>query len=169
MNLPIIDLVFFIIIFACAILAALKGFINELFNRMTPVVAVWMAILFYKQLAVPLLPYVKVLLLATIISFLIIFIVVFILVKLIQQIAGSLTHNKILEQLDKTLGFVFGAIEGLAIVALILILLKSQPWFDVSGLIDGSLFYSLFSRFIAMAKIPFVPANASASLWYLHV
>lgn len=148
-QLPIIDFVFFVVVAAFAIIACFKGFVNELFDRGAPIIAVWSAIFGYKFLAAKLLPYVHFPVLANIFGFLIVFILVFLIVKVIQQVVGKIFEGKILGQLNRILGFAFGVVEGLAIVTLVLIILTVQPWFDVSSVLEGSIFYKIFGIFLA--------------------
>ncbi len=147
MTLPIIDFVFFVILFAMAMVGSFKGFIRELFDKGAPVIGVWTAILFYRKLSKPLLAYVRIPVLSAIIAFIVIFILAFLIVKIVQQIVGNIFGGHLFRQLDHTLGFFFGLLEGFALIAIILIVLTSQPWFDVSSLLDGSLFYKIFLKF----------------------
>ena len=149
-QLPIIDLVFFVVVTAFAIIACIKGFVDELFDRGAPIIAVWSAIFGYKVLAVKLLPYVRFPVLANIFAFILVFILVFLIVKVIQQVVGKIFEGKILGQLNRLLGFAFGVVEGLAIVAVVLIILTSQPWFDVSPILNGSIFYRMFQVFLTI-------------------
>ncbi len=149
-QLPIIDFVFFVVVAAFAIIACVKGFVDELFDRGAPLIAVWLAIFGYKMLAVKLLPYVRYPVLSNIFGFLLVFILVFLVVKVIQQIVGKIFEGKILGQLNRLLGFAFGIVEGLAIVALVLIILTAQPWFDVAPILSGSIFYRMFQVFLTV-------------------
>ena len=69
---------------------------------------------------------------------------------IIRQLVSSIFENEIFSSLDKVLGFVFGVLEGLAIVAVILIILSGQTWFDVSKLLDSSVIYKLLKGIIAV-------------------
>ena len=106
--------------------------------------------------------------LANIFAFVLVFILVFLIVKVIQQVVGKIFEGKILGQLNRLLGFAFGIVEGLAIVALVLIILTVQPWFDVSPILTGSIFYKIFQIFLANTSLP-VPQKgaASTSAWLL--
>lgn len=151
MSLPIIDLVFILIIAACVVSASCKGFINEVFDKGAPVLGIWAAVLFYRQLAEPLLQYVRIVTLANILGFAIVFIIVFLAIKIVQQIIGNIFEGKIFRQLDRSLGFLFGFLEGIALVAIIFIVLQIQPWFDVSRLLAGSIFYRVLK---SVADLP---------------
>ncbi len=150
MNLPIIDFIFIGIIVLCAIIALIRGFINEIFGMGVPIASAWLAILLYKFLLPTFSSFIKTYILAVIVSFLVVFIATFLVLKIIQVILKKIFEAKILSSLDRFLGFVFGLIEGFAFVAIILIILTAQPWFDVSSLLNGSIFYKLLSKIIAV-------------------
>ena len=148
MNLPIVDLFFILIIVLCALVCLFKGFVASVFNKAAPIVALWAAVLGWRTLSAMLKDTIKISLLNYIASFLIIFIAVFVLVKILQMILGNIFEGRILGSLDRTLGFFFGIVEGLVIVLLIMIILTAQPWFDVSGIFTGSIFYKIFAPIV---------------------
>ncbi len=150
MQLPIIDLFFILVIALCALSCLIKGFVDSVFNKASPILALLAGVLFYKFLLPLIEPYIKVKILAAVLSFLLIFVFVFILAKIIQMILGNIFEGRILGSLDRTLGFMFGLVEGFALVALILIIMVTQPWFDVSKALEGSLFFSLLKGLIAI-------------------
>lgn len=150
MNLPTIDFIFIGIIVLCSIIALIRGFINEIFGMGVPIVSAWSAILLYKFLLPTFSDLIKIYVAAVVVSFLIIFIATFLVLKIIQAIIKKIFETKILSSLDRVLGFAFGLLEGLAFVAIILIILTAQPWFDVSSLLNGSIFYRILSGIIAV-------------------
>ncbi len=149
MSLPFIDFVFIVIIAACALGASLKGFVNEVFDKGAPVLGIWAAVLFRGMLAQPLLQYVKIPAVAEVLGFVIVFVTVFLVIKIAQQLVGNIFADKIFRQLDHTLGFFFGLAEGVALVAIVLIVLIVQPWFNVDGLIGGSIFYRILRGLVS--------------------
>ena len=164
MTFSVLDLVFLIIILSFAVIALIKGFVSELFGKGAPVLSVWIAILTYKLLLPSLECAIKIHILAVIVSFLIIFFVCYLILMIVKSILKKLVDNEILGGLNKFLGFVFGIIEGLALVLIILLLLSSQPWFDVSSLLEGSVFYRIFSPLlISSAQTISGAVNSAAS------
>ena len=143
MSLPIIDLVFIVIIVVFAILASIKGFVGEVFDRGAPVISVWLAVLTYKRVAAPLKQHIQIPIIANILAFVLVFILAFVIIKIVQQLIGKIVEGKILKQLDHTLGFAFGVLEGLAVVALLF-----QPWFQLGNLLDGSIFASILAKIL---------------------
>ena len=149
MSVQIIDIIFFAIVIFFAVCGLMKGFVDMVFNKLAPIASIWAAILFYKMLSSYLEPYISHTVARYVLSFFMIFAGFFIVVKVIQKVVGSIFKTVILNQLNRTLGFFMGIIEALAIIVLILIVLGIQPWFNVSGFLENSLFYSLFNSFTA--------------------
>ncbi len=72
------------------------------------------------------------------------FIVCFILGFLVMKLIAKLLHEGLeaakLDVVDKILGLILGIGEGLVVVSLLLLVLDMQDFFDVEGLLSGSLF-----------------------------
>ena len=58
-------------------------------------------------------------------------------------------ESDIMKGLDRGLGFLFGVVEGLVYVGLILVVLYAQPWFNVNGLLDKSFFHNLLGALLS--------------------
>lgn len=149
MTFAFIDLVFGVIILALAIAGTLKGFVAELFGKAAFILGLIVAVLFYGKLHPYVARWVSVDFFAQAIAFILLFVVTFLLVKIVQHIIGSFFQSEIMSGLNRALGFFLGVIEGLLVVAVILIALNAQPWFDISGLLEGSFFSKIMSGLIA--------------------
>lgn len=143
-----IDVVFGILILIVAIAGLVNGFRKEVFGKVTPVVSCVLSFLFYQRLVEPVESYVKNHILSVILSFLLIFIIVFIVMKIIELVIDKIFGGEIFKSLDRTLGFFFGIIEGMALVCIILMILRVQPWFDMSRIFEGSFCVKFFGNFI---------------------
>ncbi len=143
MNFAIIDWVFSIIILIFAVSGLIKGFIDNVFGKIAFVAGILLAYLFYKDIATGLLKDIKIPVVANIISFLLIFVVTFLVIKIIQMIVAKVFEWSILKSLDRTLGFIFGIVEGAAVVCLIVFLLSAQPFFNTQTLFEGSFYFNL--------------------------
>lgn len=152
MSFTIIDWVFSLIILAFAIGGIIKGFIDNIFGKLALVLGIFIAILFYKNIAALLLKDIKFPFAANIIAFLLIFVVVFLVVKIIQMIVSKVFEWSILKSLDRTLGFFFGIVEGAVVICLIILLLDAQPFINVNSLFDGSFYYNLVSTLLTARK-----------------
>ena len=58
-------------------------------------------------------------------------------------------ESDIMKGLDRALGFIFGVVEGVVYVSLILVVLYAQPWFNVSGLLQNSFFNNLLGTLLS--------------------
>lgn len=118
MSFTVIDWVFSIIILIFAISGIIKGFIDNVFGKIAFIAGIILAYLFYKDIATGLLKDIKVPYAANIIAFLLIFVVTFLIIKIVQMIVAKVFEWSILKNLDRTLGFIFGIVEGAAVVSL---------------------------------------------------
>ena len=143
MNFAIIDWIFSIVILLFAISGIIKGFIDNIFGKIAFVAGILLAYFFYKDVATGLLKDIKVPVAANIIAFLLIFVVTFLVIKIVQMIVAKVFEWSILKSLDRTLGFIFGIVEGAAVVCLVVFLLNAQPFFDTKGLFEGSFYYNI--------------------------
>ena len=149
MNIAIIDLVFLGIILWFVIVATIKGLIAEVFGKAAFVVGILIGLLFANDLYPSVVIWVPIPFVAQILSFILIFIAVFLAIKILQLLLGSLFSGEVLGSLNRALGFFFGLAEGLIIVSFVLIILHLQPWFDVSSLLDNSIFDVFLGNFIS--------------------
>jgi len=141
-NLPVIDYVFIALILLMVIHGYFKGFVEEIFSWATIILALWMAVLFYAPggafIRTMIMENVRVV--PEVLAFVAIFIIVTAVLKLLKRLLKDVIEGAKLQSLDKILGVIFGAIEGLAITTLILFVLRVQPLFDASNIIGESVF-----------------------------
>lgn len=145
MNLSPLDFIFILLIAFFALSAFIRGFINEVFGKISVFLALGAAVLFSPKFE----PYVHQSIqneiLSKVISFLLIFIVCFLAIKILQSILSKIFSCSILRSLDRVLGFALGLVEGIIVVAFIVLLLVKQTWFDVSGITKNSLFFEILN------------------------
>ncbi len=146
-----IDIGFLIIILVFAIVALKKGFLDELFSKISVIAGLALAIIFTPKLDVFVHNSIKNETLSKVVSFFLIFIVVFLVICIIQQIIRKVFSGEIMAGLDKTLGFLLGVAEGLVVTVFVIAVLKVQPWFDLSSIFTDSFFYKILGGFV---KIP---------------
>lgn len=130
----------------------LAGFIAEFFSKAAVIVGAAGAVILYRQLV----PFIESaagdVLFPEIIAFLSIFLVLYLAVKLVQNFAGNIFQGDSLANLDRALGFFLGLVEGLLVVAVILIAMRMQPWFDFSSVTKGSVFMRLLDPFLSAPR-----------------
>lgn len=129
MMFTFVDLLFTLVVILFALAGAVRGLIREVFGKLAVVLAVLVAISFFGVLAVQLSAVIPNPIGASVVAFLLLFVVTFIVVKVVQLLLGAVFRGEILGSLNRTLGFFFGALEGLVLVALILLVGTVQPWF----------------------------------------
>jgi membrane protein required for colicin V production len=139
----IIDLVFVGLIGLFMIRCYLKGFITEVLSMAAVVLGFLAALFFYKNGGA----FLKnqfwhdtSIVLSEIAAFAALFIFVFVIVKIIEKMLVNIIDAVSLTKFDSYLGIVFGLAEGLAVVSLILFLLKIQPLFDSTAMLNDSVF-----------------------------
>lgn len=149
MTFTFVDVVFAVIILALAIAGAVKGFVAELFGKAALVLGLIVAVLFYSKLYPYIARWISIDFFAQAVAFLLLFIATYLLVKILQHVIGSFFQSEIMSGLNRTLGFFLGVVEGVLVVAVVLIAMYAQPWFDIGSLFDGSFFANILSGIIA--------------------
>lgn len=143
MTFTVVDWVFSLIILLFAVGGVIKGFIDNVFGKIAFVAGILLGYLFYKDIANGLLKDIKVPLAANVIAFLLIFVVVFLVIKIVQMIVARVFQWSILKSLDRTLGFIFGLVEGAVIVCLIIFLLTAQPFININPIFEDSFYVNI--------------------------
>lgn len=77
-----------------------------------------------------------------VIAFIICFVLGFLIMKLIEKLIREGLEAANLDIFDRVLGLVLGIAEGLAVVALVLVVMEIQPFFDARAILSESLFAS---------------------------
>ena len=151
-NIPVIDLVFVILIVLMIIHGYTKGFISEVFSWATPILAIGSAVFFYRRCSVCIrekfVAMQDVKYLPEIIAFIGLFIIVMIFIRMVEYALKNIIKGAKLDGLNKIVGLLFGIVEGIAIVAIILFVLSVQPFFDTSKIIGDSFFAEILLPFI---------------------
>ncbi|GHV17699.1 hypothetical protein FACS189493_5780 [Spirochaetia bacterium] len=166
MKLEIIDIIFIVLILIMVIRAGLRGFIEELMSMAAVVLGLGGAFFFYSRGGVyirgkfmgdtPVLP--------EILAFVVLFLIVFLAVKLLEYILRDIIDRVNLDGVDHFLGLLFGVVEGVVLVALILLVISIQPLFDPAPLLENSVFARFLLPFIASVGQSPIPGGAEANV-----
>lgn len=152
MNVTFFDTLFTLIVILSASVGAVRGLIREVFGKLAVVLAVLVAISFFGVLAVQLAAVIPNPIGASAVAFLLLFVVTFIVVKIVQLMLGAVFRGEILGSLNRTLGFFFGALEGLVLVALILLVSTVQPWFaELRETMYACFYWHLLGGFLGLS------------------
>jgi membrane protein required for colicin V production len=132
-----IDVVILALIALSAILSLFRGFVREAVALTTWLVALWVAMAFYEDLATILSQWIPVPSAQKITAFAVLFICVLLVGAIINFLAGRLVDKTGLTGTDKMLGIVFGVARGGVIVAILVLLagltpLPQDPWWQDS-------------------------------------
>jgi membrane protein required for colicin V production len=142
----ILDIIFAVLILLLVIRCALRGLIKELLIMASWVLGILGGIFFHKNGAafirtkilagVPVLP--------EILAFIGIFLIVFLVMRFLERILKDIVEGVNLGDADHALGVLFGLVEGIALVGILLLGLTVQPLFDEGPLLESS----IFARFL---------------------
>ncbi len=133
-----LDLVLLALILLFALRCYFRGFVAELLSMAAVILGVFLAILFYRPAGELLAKYLALDSFTEVLGFAVVFLLVFLLIKILQGVLRSVVENINLQNLDRGLGFLLGAAEGFLFVSLLLMLMRLQPVFDVTSLMEGS-------------------------------
>lgn len=136
----ILDYIFLAIIGILGLRCLFRGLISELLSAAAMVGGLFAGVVFHRPVGDWLSGMANLGGFSVIAGFLLSFAVVFFIVKIIERSLRTVFENLQLEALDRVLGLVFGLVEGLILSALILLILRYQPIFDLSALLEGSVF-----------------------------
>jgi membrane protein required for colicin V production len=157
MKLAIIDIVFIVLIFILVRRGGLRGFIMETMSMAAVVLGILAAFLFYKPGAA----FVRTKILADmqvvpeLIAFVALIAIVFVSIKILEHIIQNMISRvNLLGGLNKALGRVFGLLEGLLLVSLLLFVINIQPFFDPALLLEHSLFAQFLNPLVGQLRLP---------------
>ena len=146
----VIDIVFIILIALMFIHGFIKGLITQVFSWAALVLSIWAAILlfpaggaFIRERAME-----NIRVVPELLAFIGIFLIIMFAVKFVERILRSVVEGAHLGTLNRFLGAIFGVIEGLALTALVIFVLRVQPLFDASSILGGSIFDEFLSPLI---------------------
>lgn len=160
-----IDIVILALIVLSAVLSLFRGFVKEALALVSWLAALWVAMIFYEELARMLAEWISVPSAQKITAFALLFIGVLLLGALVNYLAGKLVTKTGLTGTDRMLGVVFGAARGAVIVALLVLFAGLTPmpqdaWWQDSQLIG------YFEEF-AMWMREYLPADMAENISYV--
>ncbi|MDR3343361.1 MAG: CvpA family protein [Treponema sp.] len=163
-SLAPIDIIFIVLILIFVIRCALRGFIEEVLSMAAVVFGFLGAIFFYKNGGVfvrekiPSLEQVQ--FIPEILAFIILFFIVFLVIKVLEYILKDIIQLVKLSAVDRVLGVLFGLVEGIVLVALVISVLNLvQPiFFKERPVLEGSIFAEKLLPFIHSEAVDNVAA-----------
>jgi membrane protein required for colicin V production len=154
MRFEIIDIIFAVITALIVIRCGLRGLIEELLSMASLVLGLLAAFFFYKAggdfIRARFMPGMEII--PNILAFIGLFVIVLIVVKILQFILQDILNRINLGGLDRFLGLLFGLLEGIVLVSLILFILSIQPLFDERALLENSFFARYLEPLIGVVE-----------------
>ena len=135
-----LDWILAAIVALLAVRCFIRGFVAEVLSVAAVVGGLLAALLLYRPAAVLVRDRLGVKTGPEVLAFVGVFVVAFLLVKIVEHLVREGLEAASLDRLDKVLGLVLGAAEGLIVASIILIVIQVQPLFDAKKLLDGSVF-----------------------------
>ena len=159
-----IDVVIISLVVLSAILSLFRGFVKEALALITWLVALWVAMAFYEELATWLSQWIAVPSAQKVTAFALLFVCVLLLGAMVNYLAGKLVDKTGLTGTDKMLGVVLGIARGAVIVAILVLLagltpVPQDPWWQ------DSMFLGYFEE-LAMWMRDFLPSEIANNITY---
>jgi membrane protein required for colicin V production len=161
MSLSPLDVVFGLALAALAVRGALRGFVAEAFALAAVALGALAAVLLGGSLSAAVERVLGPSIWSGVLAFLLIFVVVYLVVALLGAGMRAGVESLSLEELDRALGLLLGALEGLLVVTGLVVILKVQPLFDARRL--------LLASFFARTLLPLLGATAESFGWTIGV
>ena len=159
-----IDYILLVIIAVSALLSLWRGFVREALSLASWIVALWVALLFFHDLADWLARWIDTPSISDVVAFTILFVSTVVLGGLVNLLAGQLVAKTGLTATDRALGMVFGIARGVVIVAVLVLLaglttLPQDPWWSESVLLRHFQDLALWLR-------SFLPPDVAGNIHY---
>jgi membrane protein required for colicin V production len=169
MNLPVIDIIFILLMLLLVVRCTLRGFVLELMSMAAVVLGLVGAFILHKNggllIREKYFPTLKII--PELLAFLAIFLIIFVVIKILEHILSDIIRRINFGGVDRFLGFIFGLVEGIILISLILLILSIQPLFNAEPLLERSFFAQFILPIIngenpAPSSIPLVPLPAES-------
>ena len=152
-----VDLAILLICGVSMLVSLFRGFIREVFSLLVWVAAVYAALLVANPLAERMQPWIEMPSVRMIIAFVGVFVLVLIVGGLVNYLLGKLIAGTGLSGTDRLVGALFGALRGVAIVLVAVIIARmtpfpEDPWWQESRLLPE------FER-LAVAVVQYFPES----------
>lgn len=142
MNIVWVDIVIPAVIIVSVLFGILRGFVREAFSLSGWLLAFWVGLSFAAPLAGRFLQVITAPSVRMVVAFTLLFVVTLVLAALVTRLMGHLVQRSGLTGTDRMVGMVFGAVRGIVIVAVLVLLggmttLPKDTWWRDSQLIGG--------------------------------
>jgi len=145
------------IILLSSVISIFRGFVKEVLSIASWAIAIWVALIFYSQVAELLVDYIATPSIRLFSAFFALFLVTLILGAMVNHLISTIVEKTGLTGTDRSLGVLFGLLRGVAIITLLVLLAGATPmpsdnWWQNSLLLEH------FEK-LAIWVLPFLPAD----------
>ena len=141
-NMVPFDIVCLVIILIFTVRCAIRGFISELMSMAAITLGLLAALVFFRKggalISERYMQGHEVI--ASVIAFVLLFLIVFLIIKLVELILKGIIEGIKLGKADRFIGLLFGFLEGIIVVGLVVFIISIQPLFDAQALLQNSFF-----------------------------
>ena len=159
-----LDYILLLVIAISTLLSLWRGFVTEAISLLGWIVALWIAVVFFKDLAPLLQDWIDTPAIRDVTAFALLFVGTVLVAALVNFLAGQLVAKSGLTATDRALGMLFGIARGVVIVAVMVLLaglttLPQDPWWREALLLGHFQDMALWLR-------SFLPANIAENIHY---
>ena len=157
-----VDYILLGVIVISALLSLWRGFVTEAISLLSWIVGLWVAVVFFQDLAHLMKDWIDTPSIRDVSAFAILFIGTVLVGGLVNYLAGQLVAKTGLTATDRVLGMLFGIARGIVIVAVLVLLagltaLPQDPWWQEALLLQHFQDMALWLR-------SFLPANIAENI-----
>ena len=157
-----VDYILLGVIVISALLSLWRGFVTEAISLLSWIVGLWVAVVFFQDLAHLMKDWIDTPSIRDVSAFAILFVGTVLVGGLVNYLAGQLVAKTGLTATDRVLGMLFGIARGIVIVAVLVLLagltaLPQDPWWQEALLLQHFQDMALWLR-------SFLPANIAENI-----
>jgi len=157
-----VDYILLGVIVISALLSLWRGFVTEAISLLSWIVGLWVAVVFFQDLAHLMKDWIDTPSIRDVSAFAILFVGTVLVGGLVNYLAGQLVAKTGLTATDRVLGMLFGIARGIVIVAVLVLLagltaLPQDPWWQEAMLLEHFQDMALWLR-------SFLPANIAENI-----
>ncbi|MGB5299718.1 MAG: CvpA family protein [Thiogranum sp.] len=157
-----VDYILLGVIVISALLSLWRGFVTEAISLLSWIVGLWVAVVFFQDLAHLMKDWIDTPSIRDVSAFAILFVGTVLVGGLVNYLAGQLVAKTGLTATDRVLGMLFGIARGIVIVAVLVLLagltaLPQDPWWQEALLLEHFQDMALWLR-------SFLPANIAENI-----
>jgi membrane protein required for colicin V production len=151
-----LDIICALLVLLFVLRCSMRGFVKELMSMAASTLGLLAGAFFYKDVAafIRTKAMSETKLVPEILGFIVLFVIVFVVVRVVCVMLKEILEQMNMGGVDRFLGAVFGLVEGLAVVSLVLFLINIQPVIDREKILSGSIFAERLLPLVSRLPLP---------------